>query len=81
MMIPLRSGFSFGILRIFSKIFLQCRPARKNGPVARASFSTALLKAGTKSTKDSNLEKDKAKVKEVINNLKYSYKLRFIHFI
>ena len=33
------------------------RPTRKNGPVARASFATALLKAGTKSTKDSNLEK------------------------
>lgn len=38
-------------------LVLSYRPTRKNGPVARASFATALLKAGTKSTRDSNLEK------------------------
>ena len=36
------------------------RPTRKSGPVARASFTTALLRAGTKSTKDSSLDKSKA---------------------
>jgi len=40
------------------------QPPRKNGPVARASFATALLRAGTKSTKDSTLEKTKAQAKD-----------------